>query len=151
VLEYRTNGSDIILGVCETTPRAILDTQRDFHEDDVEADQTTNGFQLQKSLDTVEVVGRLRVHLAQVIDNAEGGDNVTRSFYGDTSDIFAECDVIPTPHRKESLRDLDDPYVVDLANMPKPMVSPAYFQDYVEDGCQLDFCVAIDFTSSNGT
>lgn len=49
---------------------------------------------------------------------------------------------------------LVDPYAVDMATLPNRFSSTTprmpTFQDYVVDGCELDLCVAIDFTSSNG-
>jgi hypothetical protein len=48
-----------------------------------------------------------------------------------------------------------DPYAVDLASLPINLPSLTHrmptFQDYIADGCEIDFCAAIDFTSSNGT
>jgi hypothetical protein len=126
----------------------ILNTQRDLNEDEAEEDQTKNGFQLVRSMNKPnKLVGRLRISLAQLVD-AET-DTVIRQDvdYGSSSgnkpfDIHMSLG--------EMSRVSDDPYTIDIATLPTPMEAPATFQEYVNDGCLLDFSVAIDFTSSNG-
>ena len=51
----------------------------------------------------------------------------------------------------------DDPALVRLSSVASSIATPtsqstqASFQDYyMKNGCEIDFCVAVDFTSSNG-
>ena len=155
VLEYHKKSRNVLIGLSETTVRAILNTQRDFNADEIERDQSINGFILQRGTDNMKRVGRLYVKLAQVIDNTYGED-ISESICTDNGDdnssrhgSVGNFDSPSTP-RSMSFRDVTDPYAIDIAAIPAPVAAPATFQDYVQDGCQLDFCVAIDFTSSNG-
>ena len=128
------------MGLCETTLGSILNTQNDFDVDEADADQTKNGFQLQRSMRNLKPVGRLQVKLAQVYNPNDEADDVT-SLYSTENEMA-----------NETVRNagIEDPYTVDIAMIPTPLAAPANFQDYLDAGCQLDFCVAIDFTSSNG-
>ena len=138
LLRQRNTNKDTSAAQCETTPRAILNTQRDYNEDDVEREQTKHGFRLQKKT-TIQTskqkqVGWLRVVLAQIIDKEK--EIIVEQ---DTDERFYDkCD--------------DASILVDLASLPSAMAAPttASFQDFVEAGYRLDFGVAIDFTSSNG-
>jgi hypothetical protein len=145
----------------------ILNTQRDFHEDEAEEDQTKNGFQLVRSMKKHKLVGRLKVSLAQLIDKetdtviGQDADDGSRQLIDTERDAVIGQDAddgssggskpfdIHMPISDMS-RVSDDPYTIDIATLPAPMAAPATFQEYVNDGCLLDFCVAIDFTSSNG-
>ena len=153
-----------------------MNTQRDHNEDDTEREQSTKGFQLQKSIKKFTSVGRLHVKLAQVIntdlcedvslacmssaDDDEDKKSIS-TYNGKNKHASISPKIIasgaagsgpPTPPpRTISFRDVEDPYAVDIAAIPVSVATPEFcFQDYVNDGLQLDFCVAIDFTSSNG-
>jgi hypothetical protein len=122
----------------ETTLRSILNTQRDYNQNEREVEETKQGFRLHRSMQKAKMVGRLKIPLAQLIDT----ENSNREF-----DVRMSVAEMP--------RVGEDPYTIDIATLPTPMAAPsttpaATFQDYVNDGCLLDFCVAIDFTSSNG-
>ena len=85
-------------------------------------------------------VGRLSVPLAQLINTALDEDETLKEL-----DVHAS---IQGMQRAEG----DDPYAIDIAALPSPIAAPkaASFHDYIEAGYLLDFCIAIDFTSSNG-
>lgn len=70
--------------------------------------------------------------------NADDGSVVIEGVWDGEEEAIARSETI------------EDPYAIDIAALPTPMTAPATFQDYVNAGCHLDFCVAIDFTSSNG-
>ena len=106
-------------------------------------EQTKLGFGLQRDINrNPKKVGRLNVPLAQLVDTQDN-DRLFDASIGDGS-MARECS-----------DDVD--YTIDIAALPAPMKAPssitaptATFQDYIDDGCLLDLCVAIDFTSSNG-
>ena len=137
VLVCRKKAPDLPIAFCETTLHHILNTQRDFNLDEAEEEQTKHGFSLQRSMSSLKEVGRLCVQLAQVI-NADDGSVVIEGVWDGEEEAIARSETI------------EDPYAIDIAALPTPMTAPATFQDYVNAGCHLDFCVAIDFTSSNG-
>jgi hypothetical protein len=120
--------------------RTILNTQRDFDRSEQEEDQRKEGFMLQRSMNKVKHVGRLRVELAQVINSQDEREQIVEASW--------EHDESPMIRSRTAI--IDDPYAVDIATLPTGMAARASFQDYIDDGCQIDFCVAIDFTSSNG-
>lgn len=141
VLVYRKKAPDMSIALCETTLHHILNTQRDFNLDEAEEDQTKHGFSLQRSMSNLKEVGRLCVQLAQVINADDGSVAIEGVWDGEEEAIANESTRSTT---------IEDPYAIDIAALPTPMAAPATFQDYVNAGCHLDFCVAIDFTSSNG-
>jgi Copine len=99
---------------------------------------------LQRSYKKTKEVGRLIVKQAYVIDDlAERSfspgkpDGTTRE--EDTSSVVDMRRLTPSGSTRQLIRSLPT-----TAHLPT-------FADYVENQrCQLDFCVAIDFTSSNG-
>jgi hypothetical protein len=145
VVLFKKNAQDNVVAECETTLRVILNTQRDYDEDSWEADMTRHGFILKRSLASrkQKEVGRLRVTLAQLIDTAK--EDATETF-----DVHKSLNDIGAPPSSSGKDASADPYAIDMAKIPTPMAAPATFEDYVRDGILLDFCVAIDFTSSNG-
>lgn len=143
VMLHNPNASDIQLGFCEASLNVILNTQRSNYERTaVEEDQRTNGFYLHRSSTRLKNVGRLRVPLAQLINNQK------------IEPLYADASI--SEENRESLDDSNqsmttiDPFMVDITALPAPIAAPVTFQDYINSGCKLDFCVAIDFSSSNG-
>eukprot|EP00934_Nitzschia_sp_Nitz4_P007358 Nitzschia sp. Nitz4//scaffold168_size48592//3321//5255//NITZ4_007044-RA/size48592-snap-gene-0.5-mRNA-1//-1//CDS//3329538303//7348//frame0 len=134
VFQRGLGGSDEMVGVFDTTLREMLDTQRDAYRP--EAEVHASGYQLRRSLIKNKAAGRLKVPFAQVINHFELDD----------FSIFTD---IP-PALSGSSTDRSDPFVVDMSKLPVPIAAPGNFRDYIESGWALDFCVAIDFTSSNG-
>lgn len=129
VWTYRKSAQDIMVGVCETTLRMILNTQRD-------GAVNSSGFPLQRSMDKPKQVGRLLVKMAQVMDLSNKNDSSID--HDDLSSMTSFPDTIA-----------DQPYTIDIGALPTPLAAPATFQDYMKSW-NLDFTVAIDFTSSNG-
>jgi hypothetical protein len=132
---YKKKGcQDVCIGECETTLRMIMNTQRD--------DSKIHGFQLVKSMIKQEALaGSLEVEMAQLIDL-----ELEQEVMLDRFDVHCSLDDI------SRISD-DNPYAIDITALPAPMAvtTTATFHDYVNDGLLLDFMVAIDFTSSNGT
>lgn len=111
-----------------------MNTQRD--------DSNIHGFQLVKSMKKQEApAGSLEVEMAQLIDL-----ELEQEVMIDRFDVRCSLDDI-------SRISEDNPYAIDITTLPAPMAvtTTATFRDYVNDGLLLDFMVAIDFTSSNGT
>lgn len=136
VLVHRKKGKNLLVGQCETTLRMILNTESNMNSTEEEKEASTDGFPLQRSLSKAKEVGRLQVRLAQVMDLV---NDTERSV---PFDIHMSMANLPPQ--------TVDPYAVDIASLPTPIAAPASFQEYVQGGWKLDFCVAIDFTSSNG-
>jgi hypothetical protein len=132
---YKKKGcQDVCIGECETTLRMIMNTQRDG--------SNIHGFQLVKSMKKQEApAGSLEVEMAQLIDL-----ELEQEVMIDRFDVRCSLDDI-------SRISEDNPYAIDITTLPAPMAvtTTATFRDYVNDGLLLDFMVAIDFTSSNGT
>ena len=142
VVKWKKNAQGRIIGECKTTLRMMLNTQQDFNEASWEHDISKNGFQLHKSVlaNKKTDAGRLRVVLAQLIDTTK------EDYSNESLDVHRSLNDLS----KYSDTNDPDPYAVDIARLPTPLAAPVTFQDYVRDGILLDFCVAIDFTSSNG-
>lgn len=181
---HKKSSQDVPLAECETTLRAILNTQRDYNSDDEEAQNSKEGFRMKrpsasKSKPSEKVIGFLQVPLAQLIDTEKdaeimpstiefsesngaenddisaisGGGAVTmagaaRGYRTSSSSARADADADAAAQGDSPA--MNDPYAVDMATIPAVPTSAATFHDYVKDGLLLDFCVAIDFTSSNG-
>ena len=140
--------------MCETTLRVILNTQRDYERTEEEKDQRNNGFVLIRA-GSSKPEGRLRVELAQVINDQALEDQSLVPYREEVDDFpLEETTTIGTndQYAPRGAREATylDPYAIDIATLPAPMAAPVTFQDYVNGGCQIDFCVAIDYTSSNG-
>ena len=145
VLLHNKTTQDALIGQCETTLRMILNTQRDDNTTRTEEEVSRTGFPLQRSMSKPEPVGRLLVKLAQVMElSPDDGDG---SFIGTSFSPQSSLSDITTFVNGQAM---EDPYTVDIAALPTPMVAPDTFQDYIKGGWKLDFYAAIDFTSSNG-
>lgn len=107
----------------------------DFHEDTDVVPERAGQLLLQRSSDKMKEVGRIRVCKASL--HSDDGSPVR-----DLCSEQAKASVVVE--------------IVDLANLvpldvPKRETTPLRsFSSYIDQGCQIDFCVAIDFTSSNG-
>ncbi|GKY90991.1 hypothetical protein MPSEU_000071900 [Mayamaea pseudoterrestris] len=105
-------------------------------QDGQEAPLRPNELLLQRSQVKMKRVGRLQVLKAELISTQ----------YDD--ETFQH--VSPLSPMNGNVNE-----VVDLAKLQstiaiQPRADPARFQHYLDQGLELDFCVAIDFTSSNG-
>ena len=106
----------------------------------------SNELFLQRSLDKYKRVGRVCVLKAAVVDTAYRDGTVSwRRDKGSEAGKDEQEEMVE---------------IVDLAKLAKlqPVAPPSAsaatltgaFQNYIDRGCELEFCVAIDFTSSNG-
>ena len=112
------------------------------NQNELEGEQTKLGFRLQRDINKKpKPVGRLDIALAQLIGTQDG----VRLFNESVGDRTM---------KRGGNNDVN--YAVDITTLPSPIKAPssrtptANVQDYTNTGCLLDFCVAIDFTSSNG-
>jgi len=130
---------DVLLGECETTLRVILNTQRDTHPTNTEEEISRHGFPLQRNMSKPKPVGRLQIRLAQVMDTTSMDQNSVDPSFPSVDDTIQQEEEYSS-----------DPYTINIGALPTPMAAPATFQDYIDSGWELEFNVAIDFTSSNG-
>ena len=97
---------------------------------------------LQRNSTKVKDVGRLAVLLASIRSENEiqGIARDDETFDNDNRDAPAVAEIV------------DLTTLVALpSQIPGAGSAPARsFSSYIQDGCQIDFCVAVDFTSSNG-
>jgi len=125
-----------------------------------------NELYLQRSLDKLKKVGRLRVIDAEVVSpededatassvleaGAEGGvaddSNSELRWSNANRGIPEACDETIEVVDLAKLQPVAPPSIV-VATAVAPVPTKT-FQQYVDQGCELEFCVAIDFTSSNG-
>jgi hypothetical protein len=92
---------------------------------------------LQRNSSKLKEVGRLQICRAEVISPQDDkSQEWIRMHAQDDSEQEQQAEIVE---------------VVDLSTL-SPVAAPTlnHFQAYMERGCQIDFCVAIDFTSSNG-
>lgn len=117
-----------LLGITETTFRHMRgEVEYSDRPDEDDFDPHTD-LQLVKNCSIYTPVGRLKVLKARMCD----GDSVNSLSSSELEKVFH----VPTSVE-----------VIDLQQMAH---QPMSFKSYLEQGLQLDFCVAIDFTSSNG-
>lgn len=129
---YRNGHADTLLGVCETTIEKLMHAcTSDENEEICEKDLI-----LTKLNNQAKEVGTVRVVKAQLLsaDDEIETTNVTNG--GDLNESFssAPCEVLLPPLMQDT-----------------PRQSRPRFKEYVDSGCEIDLCYAIDFTSSNGT
>lgn len=127
-----------LIGITETTLRNLL-THSDHafdgvntvsEDEDREVKVCSNQLILQRSSKKLKEVGRIRVCKAVIRFDDDLPVSVSTSEHAPVIEI------------------VDLAYLAPLA---LPRVTPLRsFSSYIEKGCQIDFCVAIDFTSSNG-
>ena len=138
-------GGRVEIGVAETTAGHLLELYNAPKDDEEKA------FFLQRSDSKVKQVGQLRILFVALMSPGDGMLEATTGFASNNNNI--------APQRRPPSQDLDhsdgsfsrDVDVVDLSSL-KPISAPVTksFQSYVEQGVEIDFGVAIDFTSSNG-
>mmetsp|Transcript_26981 Transcript_26981/g.75886 ORF Transcript_26981/g.75886 Transcript_26981/m.75886 type:complete len:625 (+) Transcript_26981:141-2015(+) len=156
IKERRENAANVQIGFCETNLSVLLRTQQDLPPDDPCYELVKDGIIIQRSITKTKEVGRLFVELAQLFDNS---DEIAGSsyHYDDMSSLASNDDASVSTSASASASasgmtawNSERSEVVDMKAIPVPMEVPATFEDYIRDGYKLDFCVAIDFTSSNG-
>jgi hypothetical protein len=159
------NKQQKFVGMCETTIDQILKSGMTHRNTDDGEAQSKNDFRLQVNYEKLEQVGSLRVKVAFLV--TESGRHFACPV-SPTSQIMPLA--LPTtpassysPYplgRTESTESWttsrgDDPFNVDLKQLtmrlhPTQSVTSTSLSDFIDGGGQLDFVVAIDFTSSNG-
>jgi len=118
-----------------------------FSDDDLEHDINNNNpakvsFQLQRNATKFKVVGRLAVLQASVRSDENDEQGLALDDWnGDDKEAEAVVEIVDL----SVLSTIMPPPTPVMATLTRTFTS--YIQD---DGCQIDFCVAIDFTSSNG-
>jgi hypothetical protein len=132
---YRKGHADALLGVCETTVEKLLgacisdETDEPSEEDLILCKLNKEG----------KEVGTVRVIKAQLLSandasvpieptNVRNGSDLSESFSS------AACEILLPPLIQDT-----------------PRQSRPRFKEYVDSGCEIDLCYAVDFTSSNGT
>jgi hypothetical protein len=141
------------IGMCETTMQNILANARNnTPEGQVEAIVASEtDFLLQRNIHKLKEVGKLRVKLAALI--APSGEELMSPFGLPPRSPSRANTTSPStsPLSASSSVNGEDPFVVDLRQMPvESSVPSTSLHEFIDSGGQLEFCVAIDFTSSNG-
>lgn len=125
VYDYESNGKHVTMGKFETSVNGLINAATGFSEDMGKA------FTLKhKGKET----GKIIVLTAEVA----GVEDVTQKM----ANASIGSRVVPTPSAPAA------PVAAAAAFVPSS-VQPT-FVDYVSGGCELQVCVAIDFTGSNG-
>lgn len=158
------NKQQKFVGMCETTVHQILKTAMNHRNIDDGA-APKNDFYLQRNYETHEQVGSLRVKVALLVD--ESGRQFASPVSPTSQTMPLALPTTPSsshdPYplvRTESTESWttsggDDPFNVDLKQLsmrlnPTQTATSTSLSDFIDGGGQLDFVVAIDFTSSNG-
>ena len=172
VYVIKKKGKHCVLGTIETSASILLEkgekgSARDWHE---------ATFTLRKSgYNSHEEAGHIAVAQAKLIISGEG-TRVNDYVKGEGS-IDAPCEAIPNAgldeietendqvggkHTEQTEDESKMTEALDLASLQgdasaigttltfQPNKSIPTFSSYVDSGCEIDLCVAIDFTSSNG-
>ena len=118
-------------------------------------------FYLQRNMQKLQQVGQLRVRAASI--TTQSGRTLKESSLSPSSvdGNSTTSTFFPTLERTESYETTSaahDPFNVDLKQLSLRLSPSQYpstvpqisLSDFLEKGGQLDFCTAIDFTSSNG-
>lgn len=138
-----------LIGIAETTLKHLLSNSEQAlnvignigddacmlsnNDEEVGGDPNpTVELRLQRNSERLEEVGRIRVRKASL----RGDDGSQKSFPEQAP--FSAVEIV-------DLSKLAALAVPDVAAAPM-----SSFSSHIERGCQIDFCVAIDFTSSNG-
>lgn len=141
--------------MCETTLQNILSnaysTTEEKSTDAIQQiERSEKNFLLQQSIHRLQEVGQLRVKIAVLIDSS---GQVPAASFGPppTAPLLVAPSAPIMPDSDHESTNGEDPFTVDLRHLtvlsPGPSMSLSEFMDC---GGQLEFCVAIDFTSSNG-
>jgi len=120
VYDHNSSGEHELIGGIETSVNRLMNAMG------------SNGFDLMKK---GKKEGRLKIHIAEVVQGGNAG----------TSKKF---DVAAPPMENSSP---SAPPMEEMANVSIAPTTPRpTFTDYISGGCEINLCVAIDFTGSNG-
>lgn len=141
---YRQNAHDILLGICETTIQNLLYACiEDSVSEGCPADKTLfvrkpPSRTLKDFRKEVES-GKLGVKIAQIVSPGDVNVHEDVSVFNGSGDSVVFDSILASPPRSSS-----------SSRIAASMTPIPSFADYLSDGCVLDFCAALDFTSSNG-
>jgi hypothetical protein len=132
---YRQGHADTLLGVCETTVEKLL---KACISDEINEPSEVDLI-LSKLNNEGKEAGTVRVIKAQLLSaddasvpvepiNVPNGSDLNESFSSSACEIL-----LP-------------PLIEDTPRQSRPRL-----KEYIDSGCEIDLCFAIDFTSSNGT
>ena len=120
VLDHESSGKHVSMGMVETSVSGLVKAK-------------SSKLTLKKS---GKDVGQIAVHVASV----SGVETLEEK--------IAELDISSSPDPEPEPEPEPEPFTP-VAFVPPPP-SPPTFLDYVKGGCEMQMCVAIDFTGSNG-
>lgn len=104
-------------------------------------------FLLQRNIHKLKEVGRLRVKTATLISGS-GDELTTRVSLPQRSPSSSNASTSPPYYFDTNDK---DSFSVDLRKLSMSSSAPAVpLSAFIDSGGQIEFCVAIDFTSSNG-
>ena len=143
------------IGMCETTMQNILaNAHNNLQQGQVdEIVVSEKDFLLQRNIQRLQEVGKLSVRQAYLISSAGEELPTTYNLLSQSPSTISTTSTSPSSSSPStSTNGLDyDPLNVDLRQMPVLSSAPAVsLNEFIDCGGQLEFCVAIDFTSSNG-
>jgi hypothetical protein len=132
---YRKGHADNLLGVCETTVEKLLGA---CISDEID-EPSEKDLILSKLNKEDKEVGTVRVIKAQLVSAEETSVPIEPTNVPNGSDLnesssSSPCEILLPPLMQDT-----------------PQQSRPRFKEYVDSGCEIDLCYAIDFTSSNGT
>ena len=163
VFRVRKAHKQKLIGMCETTMHNILNMVCEDTEAGNGDLASEKCFYLQRSMQKLQQVGQLRVKVASIMTLS--GRRLQEASLSPLSPSSSTGSVNPpscaSPKRTEShdtTTTAHDPFNVDLKQLSvrptsvqhSSAVPQVTLSDFLEKGGQLDFCAAIDFTSSNG-
>jgi hypothetical protein len=139
VFDYDSDGRHDFMGAIEVTVKKLLDSVTPGADRNVDAVSLDKGLLL-KGKKARKSVGTLLVCRAEVTGLAEPEEE--------------EPEEEPEPEPEEEEEDTEEEpeskeEEVELVEIEEPPRDPN-FVDYINGGCELNVCVAIDFTGSNG-
>ena len=151
------NKQQQLVGLCETTIQNIIDN---CANDEASSERD---FFLQRNYRQLQQVGSLRVKVASLVTLSGRLLSQPLTTASQTSPPVSPLIAPSSPYSIERTTSMDstitaseDPFNVDLRQLSMrfsaSQIAPTTtLNDFIDNGGQLDFCVAIDFTSSNGT
>ncbi|KAG7347644.1 copine family protein [Nitzschia inconspicua] len=152
----KKRSTDILVGICETTVKSILEGNQVVRGRQCEGhhqskDCVHHSFRLCRSVQKRKDVGRLDIISAELFDSFAQEPSVT--LFDNITDNFAAREEDSHPQEECHSGILEEERSSDLFSIgiPVPIPPPVSFRDFMKTcPCELDLMVAIDFTSSNG-
>jgi Copine len=133
-----------LIGIAETTLRHLLTNSGRGSTNETVDDE--GSLQMEEEAPKKEVVKRIELKLQRSLQKLKEAGRIIvlkASLYSEDGAEFFHEEKIPS--------EIDIASLDALQPLPVPHQAIAeQFSKYIANGCQIDFCVAIDFTSSNG-